>query len=134
MYDNNNNQNQQHPKNPNSGYLKPSKYGQDEWCGVIEINGVKHWCELRAQADSQYGPYRRIVFKPHTPRDHNTQGNNGGGNPPYNQGYAQAPQPQQNPQPQPGYNQPQQGYQPQPAYQPTPQQAPAFVDDEIPFG
>lgn len=72
---------QQHPKNPNGGYLKPSDYGADQFFGALTItwamlqqllaqgNGsdVKINVKVNELKNGQYGAYRRITANPLTP-------------------------------------------------------------------
>lgn len=72
-----NNQSQgQYEKNPNGGYLNPSQYGQDAWWGKLtltpELTGLPHeinvMLEVKDVQISEYGPCRRVVAKPYTPK------------------------------------------------------------------
>ena len=72
---------QQHPKNPNGGYLKPSDYGADQFFGSLTITGamlqqllaqsnggdVKISIKVNELRNGQYGAYRRITANPMTP-------------------------------------------------------------------
>jgi len=66
---------QQHPKNPNGGYLKPSDYGADQFFGAIVLTrplveflysqggDVKINIKVNELKNGEYGAYRRITAK-----------------------------------------------------------------------
>ena len=71
-------QQQMHPKNPNGGYLKPSDYGADQFFGAIVLTrplveflynqggDVKINIKVNELKNGEYGAYRRITAKPLT--------------------------------------------------------------------
>lgn len=130
------NQQQQYPKNPNSGYLNPSDYGEGKWTGVVTINGALFRLNINEAKQGKFGkPYRRATLNMLTQEQvdrYNAAKSQNAAQPaaPVAPQMAQAPIPGQPVQQQPV---PQQAPVQQQA--PVPQAAPTVnpLDDEIPF-